>query len=63
LGKEAEMTRVASSYSISSLPLASRQWVNGLALGALPSREHLERYLLGMVRRNFRRLTIQQTLI
>jgi site-specific recombinase XerD len=60
LGKEAEMT-VTSPHSLSSL-LASRQFVDGLALGDLPGREHLERYLLGMVRRNFSRLTIQQAL-
>ena len=37
-----------------------REIVEGLALMDLPGREHLERYLLGMVRRNFRRLTIVQ---
>ncbi|MFX1555457.1 MAG: site-specific integrase [Promethearchaeota archaeon] len=35
---------------------------DGLALMNLPSKEHLESYLLSMVRRNFRRLTIQQAL-
>jgi hypothetical protein len=61
LGKGAEMTRVTFPHSLSSLP-ASRQFVDGLALGYLPGREHLERYLLGMVRRNFSWLTIQQAL-
>ncbi|NIS72634.1 MAG: tyrosine-type recombinase/integrase [Proteobacteria bacterium] len=37
-----------------------REMLGGLALMDLPGREHLERYLLGMVRRNFRRLTIVQ---
>ena len=37
-----------------------REMFEGLALMDLPGREHLERYLLGMVRRNFRRLTIVQ---
>ena len=55
------MTRVNSPHSLSQLP-PSRQYVDGLVLGDLPGREHLERYLVGMVRRNFRRLTIQQTL-
>jgi hypothetical protein len=56
LGKEAEMTRVGSPHSLSSLSL-SRQYVDGLALMDLPGKEHLECYLLSMVRRNFRRLT------
>jgi integrase/recombinase XerD len=60
-GKEAEMTRVCSPQSLSTLP-PSRQYVDGLALGGLPGREYLERYLVGMVRRNFRPLTIQQAL-
>jgi integrase/recombinase XerD len=37
-----------------------REILDGLALMDLPGREDLERYLLGMVRRNFRRLTIVQ---
>ena len=37
-----------------------REMFDGLALMDLPGREHLERYLLGMVRRNLRRLTIVQ---
>jgi integrase/recombinase XerD len=61
LGKEAEMTRVNSPHSLSPL-LPSRHYVDGFVLGDLPGREHLERYLVGMVRRNFRPLTIQQTL-
>ena len=55
------MTRVTSPHSLSFLP-ASRQWVDRLALGDLPGREHLEHYLLSMVRRNFRRLTILHAL-
>jgi integrase/recombinase XerD len=39
-----------------------REMFDGLALMDLPGKEHLESYLLSMVRRNFRRLTIQQTL-
>jgi integrase/recombinase XerD len=39
-----------------------REMFDGLALMDLPGREHLECYLLGMVRRNFRRLTIVQAL-
>jgi integrase/recombinase XerD len=39
-----------------------REMLDGLALMDLPGKEHLERYLLSMVRRNFRRLTIQQAL-
>ena len=54
------MARVASPQSVSSLSPASRQYVDGLVLGDLPGREHLQRYLVSMVRRNFRRLTIQQ---
>jgi len=55
------MTRVNWPHDLSFLP-ASRQYIDRLALEDLPGREHLERYLAGMVRRNFRRLTIQQTL-
>jgi len=55
------MTRVSSPQSLSTLP-PSRQYIDRLALGDLPGREHFERYLVGMVRRNFRPLTIQQTL-
>ena len=54
------MARVASPHSVSSLSPASRQYVDGLVLGDLPGTEHLQRYLVSMVRRNFRRLTIQQ---
>jgi integrase/recombinase XerD len=39
-----------------------REMLDGLALMDLPGKEHLECYLLSMVRRNFRRLTIQQAL-
>ncbi len=39
-----------------------REMLGGLALMDLPGTEHLERYLLGMVRRNFRRLTTRQNL-
>ncbi|NVM27060.1 MAG: tyrosine-type recombinase/integrase, partial [Desulfobacterales bacterium] len=39
-----------------------REVVDGLALTDLPGKEHLQHYLQGMVRRNFRRLTIQQAL-
>ena len=55
------MTRVDSPHSLSTLP-PSRQYVDGFVIGDLPGREHLERYLKQMVRRNFRRLTIQQAL-
>ena len=55
------MTWVSLPQRLSTLPL-SRQYVDGLVLGDLPGREYLERYLIGMARRNFRRLTIQQTL-
>ena len=37
-----------------------REMLDGLALMDLPGKEHLECYLLSMVRRNFRRLTIVQ---
>lgn len=55
------MTRVGSLQSLSALS-PSRQYADGLVLGDLPGREYLERYLKQMVRRNFRPLTIQQTL-
>jgi hypothetical protein len=39
-----------------------REILDGLGFMDLPGREHIERHLVGMVRRNFRPLAIGRTL-